>query len=179
MCARDHFVQFYDEDQTIIESVAGYFAFGLRFGEGCVLVGMRSHNADIVSNMRSIGCDVDAALADGQLIVLDAEELLPKFMVAGMPDKDAFDNVVGKVISDATRSSKPPRVFGEMVGVLTERGEAEAAIALERSWNQLAKRMEFRLFCAYSNEALRHAQTAGVANDICASHSQVIGWCAP
>ncbi len=71
------------------------------------------------------------------------------------------------------------RVFGEMVGVLTERGEAPGAIALEQLWNQLARRIQFRLFCAYSNRALRNTAAERIIEDICSTHSQVIGPRAP
>src|SRR3569623_674138 len=173
MCARDHFVQFYDDDQTIVEAVAGYFAFGLRFREGCVLVGTGSHNAEIVASMREIGCDVDTAIADGQLVVLDADEMLSKFMSGDLPDGEAFHRVIGEVIVNAVRYSKPPRLFGEMVSVLMEQGRADGAVALEKLWNDLARSRQFRLFCAYNHQALERAMAAHVAAKICDSHSHV------
>jgi hypothetical protein len=33
-------------EQEIIESVSGYFAHGLRFGEACVMAGTDTHNRD-------------------------------------------------------------------------------------------------------------------------------------
>src|ERR1043166_1637625 len=111
MCAQDHFVQFYEEDRTIVEAVAAYFAFGVRFAEGCVLVGTEGHNEAIKAGMRDLGCDVDKALADGQFTVLDAADTLSRFMIDGMPDKKRFEEVIGTVITAAKRGDKPPRVF--------------------------------------------------------------------
>jgi hypothetical protein len=175
MCGRDHFVQFYDEDQTIVEAVAGYFAFGLRFREGCVLIGTGEHNAAIISALGALGCDVDEALGDGRLMVFDASETLSRFMVDGMPDANKFSEVIGKVIADATFTAKPPRAFGEMVAVLAEAGNAAAAVELEKLWNGLAKQHSFRLFCAYKQELLAEPAVARFTSDIRATHSHVVG----
>lgn len=63
--------------------------------------------------------------------------------------------------------------FGEMVGLLSHDGKHDAAIELERHWNQLAIRHAFSLFCAYP-------RTAFSANDrqaferVCREHASVL-----
>jgi len=175
MCARDHFVQFYDEDQTIVEAVAGYFSFGMRFKEGCLLVGTEQHNEAILGCMRELGCNVDEAISVGRFIVIGAEETLAKFMRGGMPDQELFESVVGGVVANVTIRDKPPRVFGEMVAVLSEHGNTAAAIALEKLWNDLAKRTQFRLFCAYKHQVVNQSGASGFTREICSTHSHVIG----
>jgi len=41
------------------------------------------------------------------------------------------------------------RAYGEMVDVLWQRGERDAAIRLEEFWNDLARLQTFSLLCAY------------------------------
>jgi hypothetical protein len=175
MCSRDHFVQFYDDDTTIVEAVAGYFAFGLRFNETCVLVGTAEHNTKILDAMRLIGADVAAAVTAGRLKVLDAAEMLDRFMVGGLPDKTRFNQVIGTVIPASQPNGNPPRVFGEMVALLVERRNPRAALALEKFWNELAANLPFRLFCAYRREAVARPGVTQLVDEICATHSQVMG----
>ncbi len=46
------------------------------------------------------------------------------------------------------------RAYGEMVDVLWQRGERDAAIRLEEFWNDLAKLQTFSLLCAYEMDPL-------------------------
>jgi MEDS: MEthanogen/methylotroph, DcmR Sensory domain len=143
MSGRDHFVQIYTEDQQIFDAVSGYFAQGLRLNEVCIMIGCRDHNRVIESLVRKMYPAFDAAMAENRFIVLDAKETLDKFVVNGMPSKDLFDHAVGNVIRNAQGVRKHVRAFGEMVAVLTEDGNAAAAVELEGFWNALANKLSF------------------------------------
>jgi hypothetical protein len=139
------------------------------------LIGTQDHNEAIISCIRDIGCDVDQAISDGKFMVFDAKDELSKFMVDGMPDRGLFEKEIGGGVAKVSTAAKPPRAFGEMVAVLAEQGNAAAALALEKLWNDLAKQTRFRLFCAYKHEMLSTPTTAPFSRDICSSHSHVIG----
>src|SRR3954471_16954907 len=83
MCDLDHFVQIYSNEQQIIEAVAGYFVNGVRFNEACILIGTAEHNREIEKLVRHIEPRVDAAIADGSFMILDAHETLSALMVNG------------------------------------------------------------------------------------------------
>lgn len=74
---------------------------------------------------------------------------LGRFMLAGQPDWDAFENT----IAAAMRSVRPAhdraglRAYGEMVGVLWKNRQFSAAVRLPQFWNRLLSRMSFTLFC--------------------------------
>jgi len=89
------------------------------------------------------GIDVDAAIRAGRYLAFDADDLLSKFMVEGMPDARRFRDTIGSVMDYVAQDGREIRVFGEMVAVLCERGEGDAALALEDLWNQLAGEREF------------------------------------
>ena len=170
---RDHFVQFYSEESDIVEAVASYFAHGLRFGDVCIIAGTHEHNAAIESLVARLVKPFDRT-GEGNLIVLDAHETLSKFMIDGRPDPELFENVVGSLIRDAAASKRPIRIFGEMVDVLAKDGKAAAAVALEHLWNDLGRKFDFRLFCGYAEDSLRHPASIPHTHEICASHNHVL-----
>ncbi len=71
----------------------------------------------------------------------------------------------------AQREQKQVVAFGEMVAILCAQGRVEAAVQLEKMWNELLRRHNFSLRCAYPlNDRLgaeRYAQ-------ICEEHDEVL-----
>src|SRR3954463_6531017 len=86
MGEREHFVQFYEDDAFLADSVAGYVSAGLENNEGAVIIATREHRMGIVKKLRALGIDVPEARKSGHFFVLDAAETLAHFMVDGMPD---------------------------------------------------------------------------------------------
>src|SRR6185295_19267360 len=80
MGEREHFVQFFEDDAFLEESVAGYVRAGLENGEGAVIIATREHRVAIAKKLKASGIDVSEARARGQFIVLDAVETLNRFM---------------------------------------------------------------------------------------------------
>jgi anti-sigma regulatory factor (Ser/Thr protein kinase) len=58
-----------------------------------------------------------------------------------------------------------------MVALLWDRGEIEAAIALETLWNHVSERHEFALFCAYAMSSLETSGDLGATKRMCEQHS--------
>jgi hypothetical protein len=95
--------------------------------------------------------DIKAALSQGQLTVVDADELLPQFMGEKMPDSPVFLGLAGETVARARGKNRYPKVrwWGEMVNVLWERGNATASMALEDLFDQLAHEQEIAIFCSF------------------------------
>jgi hypothetical protein len=63
------------------------------------------------------------------------------------------------------------RIFGQMVDVLWQRGERNAAIQLEVLWNELAQTEAFSLLCGY---AVGHFYKHAAFEQVCAQHSHIL-----
>lgn len=128
--------------------------------------------------MNSQGIDLARAKADGRYIALDATEVLSKFMADGRPDRMRFAETVGEIITRASAASRDPNrrvvAFGEMVALLWAEGQAEAAIELEKLWNELAKTYSFSLHCAYPMQGFSRQEMTDSLQKICAEHTGVI-----
>src|SRR3954468_21614762 len=134
----DHIVQVYQDERFLAETVAQYIGTGLRRGEAAVLIVTPAHAAGFRQALDASGCSTEQALRSGQLRLLDAESTLSQLTKDGAPDWTAFHACVGGTIAELRLQYPTVRAYGEMVDVLWQRGERQAAMRLEEFWNELA-----------------------------------------
>jgi PAS domain S-box-containing protein len=170
----EHFVQFYERDSALLESVAEYLRHGLDTGAAAIAVATAAHLQALERELRNRGVDVAAAEERRQLALMEASETLTRIMHRGAPQWSRFAEVVGTVIADMRR--RYPRViaFGEMVAVLWRDGWHEAALQLEELWNELGEREPFALYCAYPLPQGLGAADLRVLDRVCSLHTRVI-----
>ena len=174
MSKSEHFVQFYEEDAFLTQSVAGFMGAGLQQGEAGIIIATEAHRAAIIAHLQEQGLDVSQAEAVGQFFVLDAAETLSRFMQADAPAAAQFNKVIGGLVAQATAGNRPLRAFGEMVALLWQRGNADGAIRLEELWNELGKEYSFSLFCAYPMGGFCADAHGKPFTHICKAHTRVI-----
>jgi DcmR-like sensory protein len=170
----DHFVQVYSDKDFLYEAVAEYTGTGLRRGEGVIIIARPAHRAGFMRELESGGVAASEALERGQLLMLDADETLGRFTPRGMPDWQTFHALIGGVIAKMRLDYPTVRAYGEMVDVLWQRGERDAAIRLEEFWNDLAKLQTFSLLCAYHMDNLDAAAYKGPLECVCKVHTHLI-----
>ena len=148
---RDHIVQLYQDQGFLNRAVCRFAGAALSNGEGIILVPTLPHWNAIRPRLEAEGVDVDAARQRGQLTVVDADELLPRFMRDAMPDSPVFLGLAGEVIAKARGGGHYSKVrwWGEMVNVLWERGDVAASMNLEDLFDQLAHKHDIAIFCSF------------------------------
>ena len=169
----EHFVQFYESDEFIVNSVAEYVTHGLRTGETCIIIATNEHLDAIERKVESFGLDLIDAREREAYITFDAAGTLAKFMAGDHPDPKLFSKVIGGLIRKITKRA-PVRAFGEMVALLVKDGNPTAAVELEKLWNGLRQKHPFSLFCAYPMEAFANGEAAKFMGHVCNGHSRVI-----
>ncbi|HEY9284730.1 MAG TPA: ATP-binding protein [Pyrinomonadaceae bacterium] len=170
----EHFVQFYDTDAFLLNSLCDFVRCGLDAGDACVVVATKAHREALEEGLRARGLDVAEAIGRGQFVALDAAGTLSEFMVGGSPEPARFAEVIGGLVARVAGGGRRVRVFGEMVDLLWAEQNHAAAISLERLWNDLQKTRPFQLFCAYPANGFGGGALAAPLSDVCASHSRVI-----
>ena len=172
--APEHFVQFYQDDETLVDAVGGFIGAGLSAGESAIIIATPEHRAAIEGRIRAAGLDPAAASARQQFFSLDAAKTLSQFMVDGQPDPASFFRVVGSLVARVSSNRSGLRAFGEMVALLWAEGNRHAAIRLEELWNELGREHRFSLFCAYPRRHFKGNAAAEPWLDVCKTHSRVI-----
>src|SRR6185295_10856226 len=146
---RDHIVQLYQDQDFLNRAVCRFAGAALANGEGIILVPTLTHWNAIRPRLEGEGVDVEAAQKRGQLKVVDADELLPRFMRNAMPEAPIFLGLAADVIGQARSGYPKVRWWGEMVDVLWERGDAAASMSLEDLFDQLAHKHDIAIFCSF------------------------------
>lgn len=148
---RDHIVQLYQDQQFLNRAVCRFAAGAIANGEGVILVPTAAHWEAFRPRLEAEGVDVHAAQARGQLSVVDADELLPRFMRDAMPDAPVFMGLAADMIGNTRDNARYPKVrwWGEMVNVLWEQGNVGASMSLEDQFDRLAKHHEIAIFCSF------------------------------
>lgn len=139
---REHFVQYYDGEGSLIDSLTSFIGAGLGNDDACIVIATPEHRNELDDELDARGIDAS------RMISLDAAEVLDKFMVKRLPSRELFRKTIGSVL-DKCQNERPIRAFGEMVALLWAQDNEAGAVLLEQLWNELGRDYAFTLFCAY------------------------------
>src|SRR3546814_17021728 len=91
-----------------------------------------------------------------------------------MPDIDKGNASLGRLLAQVAPEYESARVYGEIVNILWQRNEKQAATALEKYWNSLLKQYAFSLLCTYHIDNLDPAVYHGDIECLCSSHTHFL-----
>jgi signal transduction histidine kinase/ActR/RegA family two-component response regulator len=173
--ARDHIVQFYESDDYLSDTVAGFLGDGLEAGQPAMAIATASHRQALQTRLQARGFDVDRLRDTGQLQFLDARETLSAFMDGGRLDPRRFLAYFGGMLErNLGGRSITARAYGEMVDLLWQDQNVDAAVELEELWNDLGRVHSFSLLCSYAIGSFSREAHAEKFQDLCRAHTHVI-----
>lgn len=170
----EHFVQFYEADGFLLNSLTGFIGSALKSGHGAIVVATKAHRDGLDELLLENGLDLATASKSGLYVSIDAAETLSAFMVKGLPEPQRFSDVIGGLVSQVSHGRTRVKAFGEMVALLWAEGNYTGAIRLEELWNDLQKSHSFSLFCAYPMNSFGGEKLAGPMTGVCTTHTRVI-----
>jgi len=172
----DHTVQFYEHPDALSDSASFFLQRGLTAGDASVVVVRESFRERIEERLRARRFGLDAALAQGRFVALDAEPTVERCLEGGVLIEATFERIIGGVLEEATARSASGRVriLGETASLLWDRGLTEAAVRIERLGNRLAEGRPVSIYCAYPLRSFGHLAHTRPFLDICAAHSRVV-----
>jgi len=166
-----HGVCFYEDSPSLARTVARFIGEGLAARQTAVIVATAKHGASIGAQLTATGVDFHQQIDHGELLILDADEVLDRLMVGNRPDAQRFEDTINPILDKAAGSRKRlVRIYGEMVDVLWSDGREDAALSLETLWHQLIAARKCSLLCGYSSSVC-HGEGF---NAICDRHSHVV-----
>lgn len=137
------------------------------------MIATREHRRLLAESLLDRVPDFARAVAEKKYVAVDAEETLARFMAGGVPDRERFLSVVGRLVANTARGSVLA-AFGEMVATLWERGERQGAIDLERLWNELLKQHPMSLLCGYRMQQFGAIKDRDAFAAVCSEHIRVV-----
>lgn len=170
-----HIVQFCDSDDFLASAVTLFAGEGLRAGEAVVLAGTDAHQRAVRRALVSNGVDPQAAVRNGQLILLDAHQVVTAALDDGRLDcarlEALGEEILGKLSGDVRFAGV--RCWGEISNVLRAHGNIRDALAAEDVADRVGKRHHVRLFCSHHLDRFDPARYDSLT-ELCARHTHVI-----
>jgi signal transduction histidine kinase len=175
--APDHVVQFYEDERFLYNRVGEFIAKGLAEGGAVLVVATRTHRRGFQRVLRDqFEIDVPQVRSIRQLTFLDAQELLGRIVVNGLPDQELTRTHLGGAIAETIEANpgRPLRTYGEMVDLLWRQGNARAALRLEEIWHALSRTMMFSRLCAYGIAGFARPSEGGGLFELCQRFSRTL-----
>ena len=169
-----HDMLLFDGTETLASAVSRVLCIALDQGHAAISIATREHQKVIDEQLGWRGIDVMRARQSGQYRSFDAMQTLAEISADGVPSIERFENVVGAVLQPVLRTFARVCIFGEMVALLWDAGQREAAVRLEKMWNDLVMAKPVVLHCAYPHSAAGDPVLAHAFNKICIEHCEVL-----
>lgn len=161
---RSYAVEFCGDDGFLLHELQGLLGPALAGGASVVVIATAGHIDNLACKLSNQGIDPAAAQTEDRYIPLEVTQFLAGFMVQGRPDPAQFSEIMNRLIARAAAASRDAKhrvvVFGEMAVLLWSEGKSDAALRLERLWNELAKKHSFSLPGIEPAAELRPVKTA-------------------
>ena len=142
-----HGVHFWACESDLVGRLAAFVAGGLAEGQQCLVVATAGHRAGMRRRLALYG--LTDAVVGGEVVEVDADDLLARLVGPDGLSAALFDEALGDPVRSAATTPGGVRAFGELVGLLAQRGELGTALELERLWCALASTVPLPLLCAY------------------------------
>jgi orotate phosphoribosyltransferase len=166
-----HFVRFYDDSELLLDEAASFLERALRARGRGIVIATGAHIDALRARLDVLErAEGRASPTPWDIMWFDAETTLSRIMAGGWPDRARFEYEVGRVMAEACAGGASVHAFGEMVALLCARGRYDAALHLERLWNELARKLDFSLFCAYPWVLFPSSAVAHVFRQVCSEH---------
>jgi CheY-like chemotaxis protein len=174
-----HEVEFYADDAGFVDGFARFIERALKEGNAVIVIATESHQTSLLQRLVANGLNLAAESEQRSYIPLSVTETLSSFMVNDSPDPVLFRKLAGDLITEALKGAKGehPRVAvcGEGVHTLFAAGHLEAAITLERMWNDIAPCYGLDVLCGYFRGAFAGEENIPTLQQVCAEHTSAHG----
>ena len=93
ICEREHFVQFYEQENMFLANLKNFVGAALKDDTPCIVVATSGHLRALRGMLQAEGLYEERTESQGKFVVLDAAQSLDRIMVADSPDRKALAKV--------------------------------------------------------------------------------------
>jgi DNA-binding NarL/FixJ family response regulator len=177
-----HTVMFHTDDDRFLDDVSQLIASTLQAVEPVVVVTAESTRTGIADRLRGRRMDLPALVTRGLYFERDSAVALSEVMRGGTLDKARSAEIIAGFEQFRIAAPNGPRsrltIIADLTVSLWRRGDVAAALALERTWNELVHGLPFLTVCVIpidcfaGSEAGAHLQAVRAEHGIIAGPSQ-------
>jgi DNA-binding NarL/FixJ family response regulator len=172
-----HAVHFHTNDSRFMDEVSELVGATLRSGEQVVVVTNEATRIGVAQRLHARQMDLAMLAERGQYVAQDSGLALSQVMHEGRPSKERLAEIIHGLDQSRLTNPNGPRgrltVFGDMTVSLCRNGDFEAALEVERIWNELTHALPFFTVCSYPIDCFEHSEAWSLLANVCAEHSAV------
>jgi two-component system nitrate/nitrite response regulator NarL len=168
-----HAAQFYANDQAFVEGTSELAHLALRSGDVVSVIARDSIRRSVAERLQRHGWSVGESGDYGRYQAFDSEEALSSILRDGRPDRDRVADVVSQLETRIASAEGPARrmtLVGEISVPLLMKGNARAAVEVERLWNDLTHSLPMLTVCCYPTTCFSDVGSSDLFADVCAEH---------
>ncbi len=173
-----HEAQIYSNDASLLDGFTSFVAGGLNAGDAVVVLASEAHRQGLFQKLQTQGFDLEAIVASGGYISVDACETVSSFMVDDQPDSDQLGSLVSSLVKTASKApngaTRRVSVCGECAPFLWTQGKLDAALRVEELWDAAIHKYGLSTLCGYISRSLPGEREQRIFQRICDVHSAVI-----
>jgi DNA-binding NarL/FixJ family response regulator len=171
-----HAVQFHMNDRFFLDEVSRFVGSALRSGEPVVVIAGEATRDGLAHRLHAQELDLGRLASRGQFVAHDSAKALSRMMRGGHPDRDVLTEMVNDLERTRLASAHRPdcrlTIVGDLNVLLCRNGDVEAAIEVERIWDDLTSGLPFFTVCSYPVDCFEQAG-AELFGRVCAAHNAV------
>ena len=174
LASHRHDLLFCSSDAALVDAFSRFMAGVLSEGNVVIALVTDAHDISLRHRLQA-SPGLASAIGERRYMPVNINELLAQVMVNGAPDPTRFLDTIGELVIEAARraTGRRPTVaaVNECTPTVWVHGYLEAAIQLERLWDEMAKSRQMDILCAYPLTAREeHVQAV---RTLCAQHTAV------
>ena len=170
----NHAVLFYKDGAWLREQVGHHVMAALRAGRPALVIAKPDLLQELkIALHREHVQGAPFGPQRGLLVTMDAADTLASICVDGHPDPELFRRFVGVPVQRLAQDG-PAAAYGEMVGILCERGQYADAVELEHLWNELLAACQASLYCGYHHRLFKSREGKGFYDRIRTAHAGML-----
>jgi DNA-binding NarL/FixJ family response regulator len=172
-----HAVQFHANDSHFLDEVSQFVGATLRSGEQVVILASEATRIGVARRLQARQMNLARLAERGEYVEQDSALVLSHVMHEGRPDKARLAEIVHGVERLRLAAPDGPRgrvtIVGDLTVSLCRNGDFEAALEIERTWNELTRAVPLFTVCSYPMDCFERPDARNQVANVCAEHSAV------
>jgi DNA-binding NarL/FixJ family response regulator len=172
-----HAVQFHVGPAELLDHLTELVVATLRSGAPVVMVASDETRVSVARRLHAQQMNPAERAERGQYIETDAALAVSHIMHDGRPDKRRIGEIVHELDRLRLAAAKDPRdrltIVGEVAVSVCLSGDFEAALEVERIWDELTRSLPFFTVCSYPIDCFAQPPGRDRLQRLCATHNAV------
>jgi DNA-binding NarL/FixJ family response regulator len=172
-----HIVQFHADERQFLDDVSALVGATLRSGEPVLIVASEATRIGVAQRLQAREMNLAMLAERRQYVEQDSALAVSQIVHDGSPDEERVREIIHGLDRLRLAAPKGPRgrltIVGDIAISLCRSGDTEAALEVERIWNEVTRPLPFFTVCSYPIECFEQPAARNQLPRLCAEHTAV------